>query len=147
MYSHYFTVNVLSDDDDRRFAEFAAEAKDIITFAVQRGINIADATGQVLNGWVVSDDTVEFNGYDEDSYETFRFDREQGLGFFLCKTAQMPYDAVVTACLIALKNAYGESVDIDSSGDWETDWIAGRYLYQMAVQRSAWSPIRQNITA
>jgi hypothetical protein len=139
-YTHYFTQVVANDDDDRRYAEFAAEAKDIITFAVQRGVKLADAMGKDLNGWVVDENRVMFNGYGDEAHETFRFERQTNLGFDFCKTAEKPYDAVVTACLIALKNAYGESVEISSDGEWQTDWQRGARLYQMAVQRSAWSP-------
>lgn len=140
-YTHYFTQVVANDDDDRRYAEFAAEAKEIITFAVQRGVKLADAMGKDLNGWVVDENRVMFNGYGEEAHETFRFERMTNLGFDFCKTAEKPYDTVVVACLIALKNAYGESVEISSDGNWQDDWQRGANLYQMSVQRSAWSPL------
>lgn len=145
-YTHYFTQVVANDDDDRRYTDFANEAREIINYATSRGVRIADGMGDTLGAWVVDENRVQFNGYDKGAHETFTFEREADLNFNFCKTAQKPYDVVVTACLIALKNAYGESVSISSDGEW-SEWKLGAYLYQMAVQRTAHSPLRQTTNA
>jgi hypothetical protein len=142
-YTNYFTQTVTSDRDSEMYRKFAVDAKAILETAEQRGIELANGMGEIQGQWEVSDTRVIFNGLGDDSHETFLFTREDNLGFNFCKTAHKPYDAVVTACLIALGRAYGESVSIDSDGAWDdNDWTAGRALYQMAVMQTAISPIK-----
>ena len=50
-----------------------------------------------------------------------------GNGFQFCKTAQLPYDQVVTACLIVLSHRLGGLVKVSSDGRAE-DWNAGLVL-------------------
>ena len=137
-YTHYFTQVQSTEGDDRSYLKFAIDAMLIILTAEQRGINL---------NWHVDENAVKINGVGEDSHEDFYFTREANLSFNFCKTARKPYDDVITACLIALKKAYGEKVDIGSDGTWESDWVAGRHLYQMAVQETAISPLKTYATA
>lgn len=137
-YTHYFTQVTSTEGDDRSYLKFAIDAMLITLTAEKRGLNI---------DWHVTENEVSINGIGEDSHETFYFTREANLTFNFCKTAQKPYDEVITACLIALKKAYGDKVDIGSDGEWESDWVAGRALYQMAVQETAISPLKTYATA
>jgi hypothetical protein len=75
------------------------------------------------------------------SYETFHIERkinpEEYFGTFEpgekiyhgVKTAYRPYDIIVTAVLIALKNHFADEVTIKSDGEGK-DWIDGRMLCQ-----------------
>jgi hypothetical protein len=141
-YTNYFTQTVTSDRDSEMYRKFAVDAKAILETAEQRGIELANGMGEIQGQWEVSDTRVIFNGLGDDSHETFLFTREDNLGFNFCKTAHKPYDAVVTACLIALGRAYGENVSIASDGNWDNEWVAGQHLYQMAVMQTAISPIK-----
>jgi hypothetical protein len=59
--------------------------------------------------------------------------------FDFCKTAQKPYDAVVTAILIRAKEIYGSCVSISSDGDW-SEWQDGRNLYEAVFGEVAQCP-------
>lgn len=74
------------------------------------------------------------------SHETFRVERDwepekwqtnwQTEGIFsCCKTAYKPYDILVTACLIALKQHFPDVFTITSDGE-SHDWEDGRRLCQ-----------------
>lgn len=137
-YTHYFSQVETTEGDDLSFLKFAIDATIIILTAEKRGMNL---------DWHVDDKEVVFNGVGEDAHETFVFTRKANLDFNFTKTNRKPYDEVVTACLIALGKAYGDKVAISSDGEWESDWVAGRNLYQMAVQETAISPIKIYVTA
>ena len=137
-YTHYFTQVETTEGDDRSYLKFAIDAMLITLTAEKRGLNL---------DWHINENEVSINGIGEDSHETFIFTREANLNFNFCKTARKPYDDVVTACLIALGRAYGEKVDIGSDGDWDGEWVAGRALYQMAVQETAISPLKTYASA
>lgn len=138
-YTHYFTQVTSTEGDDLNYLKFAIDASIIILTAEKRGLNL---------DWHVDDKHVQFNGAGVDGFcETFTFTREANLMFNFCKTGQLPYDEVVTACLIALKRAYGEKVSIGSDGEWDSEWVEGRALYQMAVQETALSPLKTYATA
>jgi hypothetical protein len=59
--------------------------------------------------------------------------------FDFCKTARKPYDAVVTACLILLKQTYGDAVEVSSDGSW-SEWQDGRDLYAKVFGVEARAP-------
>lgn len=63
----------------------------------------------------------------DDDSDYKKGDPRYGKRFDCCKTAYRPYDLVVTAVLIALKNHFGEDVYIDTDGE-EKDWMDGRFL-------------------
>ena len=137
-YTHYFTIK--EGVTPEMYKAFSDEAHEILrTAETNKGIQLADAWGKELSAWQADSDAVSFNGFGEDSHETF-YVTPNKVGFGFCKTAEKPYDAVVVACLIALYRAYGDSVEISSDGD-HSDWAEGSYLYQMAVQRTAIIPL------
>lgn len=61
---------------------------------------------------------VKFNGKDELSHEDFilrdYYKHNDASNF--CKTAQKPYDVVVTACLAILKHHLGDQIEVSSDG-------------------------------
>jgi hypothetical protein len=127
-YTHYFTKTAADREDSRRFEMFARGARTIIDYATTyEGIKIGDLE--------ISDEIVTFNGVGEESHETFYWAID-GSGFNFCKTAAKPYDTVVTACLIHLKDVYGDLVDIGSDGSW-ADWALGARLYRNATGLTA----------
>jgi hypothetical protein len=138
-YTHYYTKTGTSRDDALRFEMFMNGARTIIEYATTYdGIQLADATGDHLGQWECNKETVRFNGYGPDSHETFDWSIDSS-GFGFTKTAYKPYDAVVTACLIHLKDVYGDLVDIGSDGSW-LDWRDGATLYRNATGLTANSP-------
>jgi hypothetical protein len=71
---------------------------------------------------------VAINGVGSGAHETFSVNVEDN-DFNFCKTAEKPYDAVVTAILILLKKELGDSVKISSDGSWR-NWEGGRLLFE-----------------
>lgn len=139
-YTHYFSKVSTTRDDALRFEMFARGARTIIEYATtQDKIQIADGMGEKLGEWEISDSLVSFNGYGADSHETFYWGVDAS-GFNFCKTAYKPYDAVVTACLIHLKDVYGDAVDIGSDGYW-SEWSDGARLYRNATGLTAENPM------
>lgn len=138
-YTHYYSKVGTSVDDALRFEMFAKGAQTIIEYATtQDGIQIADAMGEHLGQWECTKESVRFNGYGPESHETFDWSFDTS-GFGFTKTAYKPYDAVVTACLIHLKDVYGDLVSIGSDGSW-SDWKDGATLYRNATGLTASAP-------
>lgn len=138
-YTHYFSKTGTTRDDALRFEMFARGAKTIIEYATKYdGIALAGWDGEIEGAWEITDEVVRFNGHGADSHETFSWGVDAS-GFNFCKTAYKPYDAVVTACLIHLKDVYGDVVSIGSDGDW-SEWSDGAKLYRNATGLTASSP-------
>jgi hypothetical protein len=79
-----------------------------------------------------------FNGSGEEASEPFVWPGR--LGFNFCKTAGKPYDALVTAVLIAARDCFGpELLAIGSDAEW-ADWAPGAALYREVLGREAKSP-------
>jgi hypothetical protein len=139
-YTHYFSKVNSTTDEALRFEMFARGARTIIEYAIKYdGIALAGWDGEVEGAWEITDEVVRFNGLGENSHETFSWSADAS-GFNFCKTAYKPYDAVVTACLIHLKDIYGEAVSIGSDGDW-SEWSDGARLYRNATGLTAENPM------
>jgi hypothetical protein len=70
----------------------------------------------------ITDNSICFNGYGEDSYETFHVAADmdfEDLKFNFCKTACNNYDPAVCLALLILKDVYGDDIKISSDGDIE----------------------------
>lgn len=140
-YTHYYSKVGTSPDDSLRFEMFSNGARRIIEYAIaNEGIQIADGMGERLGQWECTNETVWFNGYGPDSHETFNWSIDSS-GFEFTKTARKPYDAVVTACLIHLKDIYGDLVNIGSDGNW-SEWQDGARLYRNATGLTASAPFQ-----
>jgi hypothetical protein len=134
-YTHYYTINGqgLAISRDISYKKFTVFAESIITAAEEAGIQLADGHGETAGAWEISNDRVSLNGLGEDAHETFMVARGGEVDMFnFCKTAQKPYDTVVTALLIALHASYGDSVDISSDGG-SADWVRGLELFESAT--------------
>jgi hypothetical protein len=71
---------------------------------------------------------LRFNGRSDLAQEEFVF--PGAIGFNSVRTDGKPYDAVVTAGLIAARACFApEILEIKSDGDW-VDWREGRLLYE-----------------
>jgi hypothetical protein len=140
-YTHYFSKVATSRDDALRFEMFSIGVARIIKYAAEfDGIEIADGLGEELGKWEADTEIVRFNGFGEDSHETFLFSIDGADSFNFCKTARKPYDAVVTACLIHMKDTYGDLVRISSDGDW-SEWQDGARLYNNVTGLTAENPM------
>lgn len=137
-YTHYFKRKIDGSNDLNAYATFREGAEKIILEAQATGITIADGFGDKAGYWENTENRVAFNGLDDDSHEAFAWEaicpmqpdyaKSKPMHFDFCKTAQKPYDAAVTACLILLKQVYGDAVEVSSDGYW-SEWQAGRDLY------------------
>ncbi len=63
-----------------------------------------------------------------------RVERDGGRRFGWCKTTHKPYDTLVVAMLLAAKASYGDSIQIDSDGEFDSGWQEGRALYLAATE-------------
>jgi hypothetical protein len=72
----------------------------------------------------------------EDFYmrEHFKQNLEQASSASFCKTAQKPYDIVVTACLTILKAHLGDLIEVHSDGD-KDDWKPCRALILLYLRK------------
>jgi hypothetical protein len=100
----------------------------------------------VIAGWngdgepTATDSEIRLNGdRSEDlDHETFMLEQTTKLNF--CKTARKPYDAVVAAILIRLKEAL-PSTDVLSDGAWDDPgWVAARDLYLATFKTEGAAP-------
>jgi hypothetical protein len=138
-YTHYYSRSYTDSSGKAEYLKFREGAERIIVEAVASGIQIADAFGERLGYWENSDERVALNGYGDDSHETFDWPASTppmtdsaitNVPYFFnfVKTARKPYDAVVVALLLLLKDVYGNAVDVSSDGSW-SEWQDGRDLY------------------
>jgi len=132
-YSHYFNWN--APPDEARLRACIADMERIVA-AAGRLVAGLDGSGAPI----VEPLKIEFNGRGESAHETFLFPGKGGFNF--CKTQYKPYDAVVTACLIAARDYFPPStLTIASDGKWdEGDWADGARLYAKALGRRPTDP-------
>ena len=93
----------------------------------------ARAQGIVICGWDgTGEPTIDETGLRLNGDGSRDLDHEtlviNDASFSFCKTARKPYDAVVGAILISVKDHVPEA-EIGSDGVWEYDWDAARALY------------------
>ena len=120
------------------FRAFVRDCAAIFTAAQDQGIKLAGPAG---TGWPIAslEKGVCFNGEGPESYESFILQRVESqvswqdddpLVFTFCKTEHRPYDAVVTAVLLAAHAKLGVVITSDGRA---TDWAEGRELYRKAL--------------
>lgn len=137
-YTHYWYKQL--GEYPAQWAAFAEKCRAIVDLAEEQGTPLAGGLGDGRPE--ITEEIVWFNGLDPDGYETFHVDANQKIdmwstvrdekAFGFCKTGRMPYDRVVTACLIALKCTHGDLVVIDSDGSW-AEWGEGVSLFEAAT--------------
>jgi hypothetical protein len=123
-YTHYWTIT--KELTPAQFKEWTEGVKAIVETAIEAGISLGNGLG--FDAPNIDETLVAFNGVGEGGHETFGIKLDD-LGFDFCKTAQKPYDAVVTASLIHAKKIFGDAIEIKSDGDWD-DWDSGKVLYE-----------------
>jgi hypothetical protein len=122
-YTHYWELeNGIEQADWNKFLE---GARQIIETAVSAGIKLQDDSAGAA---------IFINGVGANAHEAFVVTSEDA-GFNFCKTAQKPYDTVVTAILIHLKQSLGSKVVVTSDGSWN-DWSDGRLLYETVYDKN-----------
>lgn len=167
-YTHYIDRPIDNAGTPEQFGRLALDAKRIIEQAQADGIRVrgGDGFGEPefneaffsING----DGSAFIDGRDL-AHETFYWagqpeHKEWRVGeptyFNFCKTNHKPYDAVVTAILIRAKVIYGDSVQIGSDGDWESNpnfsdgygsWENGRELYERVFGEVAECPFERAV--
>lgn len=146
-YTHYVTRNIKKTNSFEDFDLFVQGFNALHKVAVEElGILIGDGLGKTRNP-VVQLRTVMFNGFGDLAHETFVWEQNAEREFHFCKTARKPYDALVTACLLLIKEIYGDAVDIHSDGEW-SEWKAGRHLYEKTFNVSPKFPfVEEKVTA
>jgi len=124
-YTHYWTPKPISAAD---WVNVQEDFANLTITAKREGIKLGDGNGQGINP-INGADFIAFNGRGEaESHETAWFDRE-GEEWSFCKTAQKPYDTVVTASLVYLAARHGYVVTTDGEA---VDWLPGVKLARKA---------------
>ena len=131
-YTHYWTLEYQSLREIEDWVTFYAGANEIIKTAIDGGLELD------LNPKV---EGVFLNGVGDDAHETLAVSREYP-GWNCCKTAEKPYDTVVTAILIWLKKVFGDLVLVKSDGTWD-DWQSGAVLYETAGLGTPENPLSE----
>ena len=133
-YTHYWTVDRSLTDD-----EMAALGADVKAIVAASSVPVAgwDGTGSPEYGTDDPDDAryvprIALNGVGSDAHESFVISQHHGWTF--CKTAAKPYDVIVTASLLALRDRLGDAVHLSSDGD-VPDWAPGRLLAEVTLGR------------
>lgn len=93
---------------------------------------------------------ISFNGSGGEGCETFMFPPEPNEWddlkdkeiFSFCKTRQLPYDEVVTACLAIAKDVMGDDIRVVSDGH-PIDWEVGVALASTVTKRKISNPIEE----
>src|ERR1700744_2912183 len=110
-YTHYFTWH--GKPNDAALAQCVTEMRSVLE-ARKSILAGPEGTGSPAIGPM----KIEFNGVGADEYEPFVFPGGDESNF--CKTAAMPYDEVVTACLLIAHDHFPSSIlSIESDGSWE----------------------------
>jgi len=132
-YTHYWTLT-----RPIKATEMRSLANDIHSIVTESGLDIAgwDGFGEPEYSPV----RIALNGRaPHEACETLLFSVKHN-GFTFCKTRRAPYDAVVTASLLALKDRLEDDVALSSDGEPE-DWEAGRELARGALRRVMPAPV------
>ena len=103
-YTNYYKVEAPISKDI-----FGKASKDLIKVIKQRKIRVAggDGTGDPQ----LNSDGLVFNGFEDESYETFLLTASGGDGWF-CKTNRLPYDLIVKSALLLLRH-HGANIDFE----------------------------------
>ncbi len=141
-YTHYYQ-RTLDSNDPELYDKVRKGFIELVKHAELNGITVADAFGEKAGAWQADGERIAFNGYQEESCETFSFEqivpkqpdwREDAKTYFsFTKTNYRAYDALVCATLILIKDVYGSQVEISSDGGWE-DWSEGVSLYNSVFE-------------
>lgn len=117
-YTHSWNFNGKAPKDVENASEKWAKASEIIKLIVkkveERGIRIGNGVGK--NSPIFNDKVIVFNGFGDESHESFGIAYGDPCDFDFCKTDMKPYDLAVTTSLLALKSVYGDDFNYRSDG-------------------------------
>ena len=125
-YTHYW--NIKDGLTPAQFKEWSDGVKIIADTAIEAGIQLGNGLG--FDAPRIEETLVALNGVGGGGHETFGITLSD-VGSDFCKTAEKPYDAVVTASLIHAKVIFGNLISVSSDGNWD-DWQSGQVLYETA---------------
>lgn len=129
-YTHYWQIAAVSQHS-KRFKVAVSEMAKVVR---QSPVPLAGPMG--TGKPQVSASKIAFNGVTPLDHETFVFPEANGF----CKTAQKPYDIVVTACLAIAKDVFGNEIEVSSDGN-SSDWTAGIALASKVLGRPIANPL------
>jgi len=118
-YTHYWRIK--KDISKRMFKKTSTECKKLLN-AINGKIKLCSQYGDDTKP-IFSDTEIAFNGVGDGSFEDFLFDGDRTTGEY-CKTAERPYDLLVTGVLIVAKVTMGERIKVNSDCD-KADWQEG----------------------
>lgn len=139
-YTHYFRYDPQAESYVAAWPTMLDDARKIVAAA-----NVP-LTGGVGRGEPEFNERwIWLNGVGNDGHETFLIhgpgeeagkaiqDQRRWLGnidfvWQFCKTAQKPYDLVVTAILLRCAQLAPDAFTFSSDGNWDEDWLPGRAL-------------------
>lgn len=127
-YTHYWYQNELPE---KEFKDFTYAVRNLLEAT---DIPIVGGFGDPGTQPVITSELVSFNGLEDDSHETFYFQRipdargfssrKDYAGFNFCKTARKPYDIVAVAALCIADVIFEGHIEISSDGMPE-EWAEG----------------------
>jgi hypothetical protein len=136
-YTHYLKRS-LDSNEPELYEKVRKGFIELVKKADLNGIVVADAFGEKAGAWEASGERIAFNGLEPQACETFHFsqivppapdwDKDAKTSFNFCKTQMHPYDTLVCATLILIKDVFGKQVEVSSDGGWE-EWSEGLALY------------------
>ncbi len=134
-FTHYYRREAKLNEET--FKSFSKDVKRIFKMARALNIPLAGPMGEIGTNPIANNNSISFNGIEDDSHETLsipriksrrRFDDEK-LIFDFCKTARKPYDTIAVAVLVAFKHHFPNS-RISSDGD-EKAFELGKNICQL----------------
>lgn len=143
-YTHYWRLNREGNQE-----AYSAALVDIAEIVRHAPVPLGGGDCDVAEPVELSDEAICFNGVGPDGHEPFVLmnrlaGTEQaclapGWAFVFCKTAEKPYDVVVTAALCRLAEVGTNTVRV-SSDSVARDWAAGRALASAILDRPVYVP-------
>lgn len=135
-YTHYWTRGTLTPT---KFAEWSNEVRKIIAHAATKKIAIAGWDGE--GDPEITNSVVSFNGEGDESFESFKIDRDN-TNWAFCKTGHRPYDVVVGSALLRAHDIFGDKFEVSSDGEWdrEDEWVPVRKFYEEVFGQPAKHP-------
>lgn len=136
-YTHYWAYDPKSEAFRANFSRLVQDARRIVDWARDTGIEIVGAMGEPDTNPILSESMISLNGSGTDSHETFHIaldptPRELFRGSpyarSFCKTARKPYDVVVAAILLRARQTMAPAFVIGSDGRWDHEWVVARDL-------------------
>ncbi|URP22101.1 hypothetical protein SEA_BIG4_343 [Microbacterium phage Big4] len=109
---------------------------DIEKIIAESGVPITGWNGEEGTEPTLTLELININGVGDDSHENFGVSAEGrgDIDWGFCKTARKPYDKVVGAILLRIREDSPQFI-ISSDGRWGTEWRAARRLFTKVTGR------------